>query len=289
MELNFPNFSTCTIQELQLTVPELKRLKPSNDQEKLVSLLEKIGAKTVDVAQNTPNLISRETVIDSPQEARATKSEYDYLLLPHTDGTMVRLDEFRLDLKTGDKFQTDEDGMKESSFRVKLEQASNKIATSKDHRPPLTFGFATSWVHFYPSNRTRVAFRYLGEQKREGHRTLVLAFAQKPALVLLPAVFRYHDKTAPMFLQGIAWVDPSDFRILHLRTDLLSPVPEVSLQRLTADIQFGLARVEQVPSPLQLPREVTVTAVVGGSTVREIHQYSGYRLFRAQSRVVALP
>src|SRR5215831_10259206 len=240
VKLNFPNFAECTIEELELTVPELKGLKPSADQEKLAGLLEKVGVKTVDIARNTPNLISRETVIDSPQEAGAIKREYDYLILPHTDGTMVRLDEFRLDLKTGDKFQTDEDVMKESSFRDKLERASNEIATSKNSRPPLTFGFATSWVHFYPSNRTRVTYRYLGEQKRDGHRTLVVAFAQKPALVLLPAVFRYQDKTAPMFLQGIAWVDPADSRILRLRTDLLSPVPEVSLQRLTADIQFVL-------------------------------------------------
>ena len=110
--------------------------------------------------------------------------------------------------------------------------------------------------------------------------TLVLAFVEKPELALLPAVFRYQDQTAPMFMQGIAWADPSDFRILRLRTDLLSPVPEVSLQRLTADIQFGLTRIEQVASPLPLPREVAITAVVGGSTMREVHEYSGYRLFR---------
>jgi len=288
VELNFPNFAHCTIEELQQTVPELKGLKPSTDQGRLAPLLENVGAKMEDLARNTPNLIARETVVSSPQRADTTKREYDYLILPHIDGTMVRLDEFRLDLKSGEKFQTDEALMTDSSLHDTLERASSEIAASNGNRP-LTQGFATSWVHFYPSNRPRVSYRYLGEQKRDGHHTLVLAFAQKPESVLLPAVFRYQDKTAPMFLQGIAWVDPSDFRILRLRTDLLSPVPEVSLQRLTADIQFGLTRIEQVHTPLPLPHDVMITAVVGGATMREIHEYSGYHLFRAQSRVVPLP
>jgi hypothetical protein len=289
VEVNYPNFTSCSIEDLQLAVPELKGLKPSADQGKLSSLLEKIGAKTLDVAQNTPNLISRESVTDLPGGAGETRRDYDYLILARIKGEMVGLDEFRLDLKTGDKFQTDEVMNNKSSFRNHLERASKEIAMSKRGRPPLSQGFATSWLHFYPSNRAQATYRYLGEQKRDGHGTLVLAFAEKPESVLIPAMFRSQDKTAPMFLQGIAWVDPSDFRIVRLRTDLLSPVPEVSLHRLTADIQFKLTRIEHVPSPLPLPRQVTVISTVGTSTMHEIHEYSEYRLFRAQSRVVLSP
>ena len=123
----------------------------------------------------------------------------------------------------------------------------------------------------------------------DGQRTLVLAFAQKPQSVLSPALFLYQGKTTPMFLQGVVWIDASDFRILRLRTDLLSPLPDVSLHRLTADIHFVPTRIEEVPSVLWLPREVMVTSEVSGSTLREIHKYSEYRLFRSQSRVVLNP
>ena len=92
-----------------------------------------------------------------------------------------------------------------------------------------------------------------------------------------------------MFFQGVAWVDPSDFRILRLRTDLLFPVAEVSLHRLTADIQFQVTHLAEVPSPLSLPSEVTVTSEIGGATLREVHRYSGYRLFRARSKIVLNP
>ncbi len=119
----------------------------------------------------------------------------------------------------------------------------------------------------------------------DGHRTLVLTFAQNPANVRRPAMFLYHGKSVPMFLQGVAWVDPSDFRILRVRTDLLMPIPEVALHRVTADTRFGLTRIESVAKPLSLPREVTVESEMEGGAMRETHKYSEYRLFRAQSRI----
>jgi len=288
VETNFPNFTSCTIAELQMIIPELKGLKPPADQARLSLLLDKVGAKTVEIARNTPNLISRETVTESPQGPSETRA-YDYLILARIEGKEVGLDEFRVDLRSGEKFQTDEVMKDESSARAVLERASHGLAASKSGRPPASQGFATAWVHFYPLNRARATFRYLGEQKMDGHRTLVLAFAQRPAAVVSPAMFRYQGKTVPMFLQGVAWVDPSDFRILRLRTDLLAPLPEASLDRMTADVQFGLTRIETVPSPLSLPREVTVTSLVGGAPMREIHRYSEYRLFRAKSRIVLTP
>jgi hypothetical protein len=286
VEVNFPNFTSCTIAELRLIAPELKGLKPAADQEKLATLLEKVGAKTLDISHNTPNLISRETVIESPQGAAETRRDYDYLILAHLEGKIVGLDEFRVDLKSGEKFQTEDVLKSESSARADLERASQQLAASQTGRPPTSQGFANSWVYFAPGNRGTATFRYLGEQKMDGQRTLVLAFAQKPPLVISPAIFRYQGKLVPMYLQGMAWVDPSDFRILRLRTDLLSPLPEVALHRLTADITFALTRIEQMPSPLVLPREVTVTTTVAESTSREIHKYSDYRLFRVKSRIV---
>ena len=288
-EVNFPNFTSCTIAELQLRVPELNQLKPATSQEKLPSLLDKAGAKTLDIARNTPNLIARETVTELQKGVSETRHDYDYLILTRIEGNVVGLNEFRVDLKTGDKFHTDEAMKNESSTLADLERASRELATSQSSRPPISQGFATAWVHFYPLNRPQATFRYLGEQNIDGLRTLVLAFAQKPQSVLSPAIFRYQRKTVPMFLQGVAWVDASDFRILRLRTDLLSPLPEVSLHRLTVDILFMPTRIEEVPSLLSLPREVAVTSEVSGSTLREVHRYSEYRLFRSQSRVVLNP
>jgi hypothetical protein len=288
-EVNFPNVASSPIAELQLAIPDLKGLNPAPDQEKLTELLDKVGAKTLEIERNTPNLISRENVIQSQKGVGETRRDYDYLIVTRVERNMVGLNEYRVDLKTGEKFQTDNEMKDEKSTLVDLERASHELGGLQGGRSPASQGFAAAWVYFYPFNRPQATFRYLGEQKLEGRLTQVLAFAQKPESVVSPAIFLYRGKTAPMFMQGVAWVDASDFRILRLRTDLLLPIPELSLHRLTADIQFVPTRIEEVPSLLSLPSEVTVTSEVSGSTVREIHKYSGYRVFRTHSKILLNP
>jgi hypothetical protein len=288
-EVNFPNVTSSAIAELQLTIPELKGLDPAPDQEQLSELLDKVGAKTLEISKNTPNLISRENVIQSQKGVAESRRDYDYLIVTHVEGNVVGLNEFRVDLKTGEKFQTDHEMKNGASTLADLERASHELGALQAGRPPASQGFATCWVYFYPFNRPEATFRYLGEQKVDGRRTLVLAFAQKPESVASPGLFLFQGKTVPMFMQGVAWVDAADFRILRLRTDLLLPIPEVSLHRLTADIQFAPTRIEEAPSLLSLPSEVTVTSEVSGLTLREIHKYSGYRLFRTHSKIVLNP
>ncbi|PYX34162.1 MAG: hypothetical protein DMG80_03260 [Acidobacteria bacterium] len=292
-QINYPNFSTCTVAELQALVPDLRQLKPAADQTELQPLLEKIGARLLDTARNTPNLIARESVTNSAKSVSGGHREYDYLIVPRLEGAEINLNEFRVDLKTGDKFQADDvkPNSPEAGQAAPVEtiRQGQQPTASETGRQPLSQGFATSWVYFFPHNQEQSAFRYLGEQKLDGRRSVVLAFAQKPQAVRLPGLFRYQGKSVPLYFQGVAWFDPSDFRILRIRTELLSPVPEVSLQQLSADIQFVETRISGVSSILFLPHDVDVISAVGGGTLREHHSYSNYRLFRAQSRILADP
>jgi hypothetical protein len=297
-EVNIPKFASCSIAELQRMVPELRRLKPAPDQEKLAALLDKVGAKTLDLARKTPNLISHEAVVESRQGIVQSRQNFSYLILSRPQGrNAVTLDEFRVDLKSGEKFQTDDDAAEKaaassssaSSPWADLARASQQLAASQAGRGPQSQGFANMWVFFYPLNRPESTFRYLGEQKMDGLHTLVLAFEQNPKSVRSPAEFRVEGTATPIFFQGVAWVDASDFRIVRLRTDLLSPLPEVYLRRLTAEIQFAETRIAEVASPLSLPREVVVTSEVSGMTLRDDHKYSDYRLFRTHSKIVLNP
>lgn len=153
----------------------------------------------------------------------------------------------------------------------------------------MTQGFVNEWLYFYPLNQHESQFRYLGQQKMDGHHTLVVAFAQKPQLVRLPVMVRYEDKTFPIFMQGVAWVDASDYRIVRLQTGLLSARPAAPLRELTADIQFAEFRIAELTSPLWLPRAVVVHSSAGRLSIREKHTYSNYRLFRARSKVLLNP
>ncbi len=292
-EVKFPNFSTCPMAELQRSVRELAHLKPVQEQSSLDVLLDAIGAKTVEIALRTPNLISHETVVSELKGVR-TLQNFSYLVLQHALGSNGRvLDEYRVDLKSGEKFQTDDIDRAAGSHAPgpsssSLELPSLGQSLPRSESPPLSQGIVNDWLHFYPANRRESNFRYLGEQAMNGHHTLVVAFAEKPGAVRLPATIAFQDKTLPIYVQGIAWVDSSDFRIVRLRTDLLSVPAGVPLHQLTADIQFTEVRISEIASPLWLPRQVVVIADTG-MMVRESHIYSHYRLFRAHSKILVNP
>jgi hypothetical protein len=293
-----PNFSTCTIDELRQIVPELKGLKPAPDQSELRPLLAKIGAEAREIVRRTPNLISHETVISGVGFGK-TRQDFSYLVLTHAEGSdRVIFDEFRTDLATGEKMYTEEvekqaateSKNQSSSPKPPLELPADLPKTSviqPAESGPLAQGFANAWTHFYPVNQPESDFRYLGEQKMNGHRSVVLAFAEKPGWVLMPAMLRLENKASPVFFQGVAWVDADNYRIVRLRTDLLAPV--LGLKRLSADIEFGEVRIADVASPLWLPHEVAVRSKLGDGILNETHKYSDFRLFRTRSRIVLNP
>jgi len=292
-EVKIPNFTSCPIAELKQAIPELAHLKAVEDQSNLDKLLDLIGAKTVEIARKTPNLISHEAVL-SELEGVKTRQNFSYLVLQHPLGSKgMVLDEFRVDLKTGEKYQSD-DIEKAAAVNAPTDSSSLLDLPSRGQvmpgadSSPLSQGFVNDWLHFYPSNRRESTFRYLGEQNMNGHHTLVVAFAQKPGSVRLPAMIGFEDRTLPIFMQGIAWVDPSDFKILRLRTDLLSVPAGVPLRQLTANIEFAETRIAEIVSPLWLPRQAVVITNTG-VIVRESHTYSDYRLFRAHSKIVVNP
>ncbi len=288
-EFNISNFASCSLADLLQTVPELVGLKLSTDPNGLQALLNHVGAKILEIVRSTPNLISHETVA-SKSAAAHVRQEFSYLVLPHTHvGGWVALDEFRIDLASGKKFQTEDiqnavvSPPTAGSF-VNLPTLVERLPALGG--PPLAQGFANMWIYFEPRNQPESNFRYLGRQKMSGHDTLVLAFSQKPESVRSPAMVHFKDKTLPIFMQGVAWVDASNFKIVRLRTDLLLPVEGLDVRRLTSDIEFAQTPIAELESPLWLPRQVSVIWNLGGQIVHEKHHYSDYRLFRTRSRIL---
>jgi len=142
-------------------------------------------------------------------------------------------------------------------------------------------------------------FRYVGEQKIGGHDTYVVAFAQKPgqATVYVTMTMTERNVTSVRFLmQGVAWVDKSNFQIVRMRTDLLVPVPEIALDNQTTEVTFSKVQLREVASPLWLPSEVKVhlrfkeTDAKRGKTYeldyRNDHHYTDYQRFRVSVKMV---
>jgi hypothetical protein len=150
-------------------------------------------------------------------------------------------------------------------------------------------GFITNWLVFSSLNQVESRFRYLGRQKTDGHDTFAIGFAQIPGSVESPGQYMTGKGSIPMLLQGIAWFDQSDFRIVRLRTDLLAPQPASQFQQQTSDMLFGPVRIASHDEELWLPQAVEIKMEANGQFLREQHRYSNYRLYQANSKIVLSP
>ncbi|MGP8092604.1 MAG: hypothetical protein ACLP72_04695 [Candidatus Sulfotelmatobacter sp.] len=290
LEIEFPNFVSCPIAEIQRAVPELAHLNAAPDQSQLTALLDKIGAKTVEIVRNTPNLVSHEAV-ESRQNGFTSHGDYSFLILQHPMGAKSRVfDEYRVDVATGAKLETDfiEKAAGSAAAPSSLADVipADPILPHSAPAGPTSQGSVSAWLAFYPANREQFEFRDLGQQTMDRRPTLVVAFAQRPASIQLPALITYQQKTYKIFMQGVAWIDPENFRILRLRSNLLYVPAEVPLRQFSVDIQFEQMSIVDVPSPLWLPTQVVINSNLAGSILRERHTYSDYRLFRTRSRIV---
>jgi hypothetical protein len=122
-------------------------------------------------------------------------------------------------------------------------------------------------------NQVESRFRYLGQQQIDGHSTFAIGFAQLPGSIASLA--------RPVLLQGVAWVDQSDFRIVRLRTDLLAPLPDRQFLKQTAKIVFGPVDLTEPSLQLWLPRRVDFEMEAHGQFFHEDYKYFDYRLYKA--------
>lgn len=271
-----------SLPKLKKAVHELGDVQPATSQDQLTDLLSKVGMKADNLLHRLPNLVCDEVVNETqwteaqggavgcsgegclkfPAGSRGERNQkFSYMILTHQgQGSGLALSEYR----AGRNGKPVEQGM----------------------ALPFLQGFITNWLVFSSLNQVESHFRYLGQQKTDGHDTFVIGFAQIPGSVESPGQYMTGKESIPMLLQGIAWVDQSDFRIVRLRTDLLAPQPGSQFQQQTSNIVFGPVRVASHDEELWLPQSVEVKLEANGQFVREQHQYSKYRLYQANTNIL---
>jgi len=87
-----------------------------------------------------------------------------------------------------------------------------------------------------------------------------------------------------LLFQGIAWIDQDSFRIFRLRTDLLKPQSKIRLQQQTTEISYNPVQFTKTGLVAWLPSQVAVTVQWAGKKYRNVHRYSDFKLFNAETR-----
>jgi len=266
------------LDKLSERIPELRTIRPPGDSQQLPTIL-KNTANTVDnFLGQIVDLTAREKITQERVNNKGVRTrervQDNYLILRQSDGDIV---EYRTDAKGNRMEQT---GLNQGYL--------------------VTSGFALSCEYFSTRLQRESEFRYVGEQKIGAHDTYVVAFAQKPSQSTLYVTMTMSERnvTSVRFLmQGMAWVDKSNFQIIRMRTDLLVPIPEIALDNQTTEVTFSKVQLREVASDLWLPSEVEVhlrfkeVDATRGKTYemdyRNGHHYTDYQRFRVSVKMVA--
>ena len=254
-----------SVEELIQILPELKGLEPAQNQDGLAQLVERVGQGVEAYFKNFPNTVSLEEIhaeiLSRDGKAKESSDEKaNYLLLAVPAKWGLGLDEYRTAMGV-----------------------AGTAAPAPKSNAMRTAGFACAPLVFHPAYQAGSSFRYLGEQVIDGRKTHVLAFAQEPEKAIPLSRFTVGRISQAVLMQGIAWVDPNDYRILRIRRDLLRPPPKSRLERLTTEIQFSEVHFKEVASALWLPREVVVHVQWKGKVFRNRHRYSDFRFFNVEA------
>ncbi len=147
----------------------------------------------------------------------------------------------------------------------------------------VTSGFVSLISYFHPIYQRDSRFRYLGRELIKGKDTYVIAFAQVPGMARQAVEIRLGNKKGYVLLQGVAWIDPTRFRILRLWTELEQPDPNLGLQKEITEVEYSEVAFKQNRKMLWLPREVTVNGQLQKVAFSNQHRYSQYRLFAVET------
>ncbi len=236
-------------------------MKFSSDQDQLDSLLVKVGERVDAFLLNFPNTASKENVLLERLRANgkvesSLRQSFEYLVQVDPDRAGIGFEEARVD---------------QPARRAKLSDYC------------LTYGYTGTPILFHPRQQPGSIFRYLGRQSAEP-RAHVIAFAQKPDAGNAIGTFRIGaTKSTPMLYQGLIWVDPQDYQIVRMLTDLLAPRSDILLFGHTTDLTFREVHFSSIGRAFWLPDRVKVTIRWKGKVYRNFHRYSDYRLFTVRS------
>ena len=264
------------IHDVLAAVPDLKGLVEAENQADLPSLLDRVGKSCLELLRHTPSVTSRETQITSQRAISPTaqgamvegellptqeKQTFGYLLLSRVTDDGIELREYRTDKK------------------------GRPLAYTGSTTGQVSEGFISAWLRLFPANQDQSRFRLLGQQDLDGHKLLVLAFAEAPGRVRFPATFSLDGANLKMLFQGIAWVDATNFRILRLRQDLLAPRPDLQLKQMSVKVRFGEVHLPNA-STLWLPQESDVVWEYKNMAGEQKHLYSDFRLYAVHSKIL---
>ena len=264
-----------TPEEIRRFDPELSRLKFTERQDELAPILEKVGDRVVAFFRDFSNTASKER-IDLGRIQNTPEMTFGlYKLIPVAKNMVKHFNYFILPGSGKPGISWVEDRADKENRSVNQEATPGFIMSS---------GYAGLCIYLHPTHQPNSFFRYLGRERRKPY-AHVIAFAQKPESGDYLA--QYSDMGSMIkvryTVQGFVWIDPENDQIIRIRTSMLQPEKEGTLEDTMTDVRYEKVLFDNPRREFWLPKEVNVRWKFPNWTYFNRHQYSDYHLFSVES------
>ncbi|MBZ5496741.1 MAG: hypothetical protein LAP85_10080 [Acidobacteriia bacterium] len=223
----------------------------------LATLLEKLGKQVESFRQQYPAVTCSEAVSQVKLAkgggvVRRLESQFDYLILISPGENYLAVEESRL----------------------------IKKPSAKRNDVPLlvTGGFSTMILVFHPLYQNCFEYLQLPEESIGGKRVVCIQFQHVPG-TRSTACLRLNGRDVPLELKGKAWIDPETMAFIRITAELASPLTDLGLQTLTADVQYAPVRFDGAESAYWLPTSALIEVATAQQHWRNIHRFTDYRRF----------
>jgi hypothetical protein len=158
-----------------------------------------------------------------------------------------------------------------------------------EHRKPqnlpllLTNGFSSLLLIFHPYYAGDFQFTDLGEDAQGGQICEKVSFQHVKGLRSTTALL-LSGREYPLDLRGTAWVDKATGMIVKIDAALESPMEDLGLRSIEANVQYTPVKFQDVPQAYWLPASAVIDVESVHQHWRNLHQFTGYRHFETSQK-----
>jgi hypothetical protein len=147
-----------------------------------------------------------------------------------------------------------------------------------------TRGLPSQVFVFHPYYQSEFEMKCEGLARQGTSFAWQLRFEQKKEIPSRMQVHYLNGKRFPVPLKGRAWIDATNYEVVHLQTDLREPLKTAGLIAQHTDIEYGPVRFKKDKLDLWLPIRAEYFVQTRGHRIHRRHDFNDYLLFAVDDK-----
>jgi hypothetical protein len=187
-----------------------------------------------------------------------------------------------------------EDSVFDYQLQASPNSGSLKLVESRDTRKAafrdssrtllITNGFTSMLLIMHPNYESSYTFDPAGQESIDGVTYDKINFKAVPGAAS-PAALQLRGHNYPLPLSGTIWIEPQSGAVAKLVASVGSSLSDLGLQEMRSEIHYAMIRFHDPDESYWMPASAVIDFETPRQHWRNIHRFTGYKRFRATSRV----